>query len=140
MNPNLKPTVIGSTNYGGGLNRIQVGLQRNEYLELAAKAMDELLKLGQIDAPLWTPKVEGGGETLNLYEYTRAFSPLAGTKPLGFVSEATRARGVVSLSSVSLVESLLDAVSLLFVSLVNIPLINYNISENRIDGEKCSWA
>ncbi|KAI3793036.1 hypothetical protein L1987_35648 [Smallanthus sonchifolius] len=84
-------------------------IQRNGYLEQASKAMEELLKLGLVNAPLWTRNMEGGGETLNFEEYVRAFPPCLGTKPLGFVSEATRASSVVSMTSSALVEALLSA-------------------------------
>ncbi|CAI9274022.1 unnamed protein product [Lactuca saligna] len=83
--------------------------EKTKYRDLASSAMDELMKLGHVDAPLWNRNMETGGETLNFNEYGRSFPPLLGTKPLGFVSEASRATGVVSLRSLDLVEALLDA-------------------------------
>lgn len=76
--------------------------------------MEELLKLGQVNAPLWINNNEGGGETLNFDEYRRAFPPCFGSTPPGYVSEGTRASCVASMSSAALVESLLDAVTYLF--------------------------
>ncbi|KAL7613233.1 hypothetical protein Lser_V15G09333 [Lactuca serriola] len=84
-------------------------LEKTKYQDLASSAMDELMKLGHVDAPLWNQNMETGGETLNFNEYERSFPPLLGTKPLGFVSEASRATRVVSLRSLDLVEALLDA-------------------------------
>ncbi|KAJ0531387.1 putative transcription factor & lipid binding HD-SAD family [Helianthus annuus] len=86
-----------------------IPIQRNEYLVQASRAMEVLLKLGNVNAPLWNRNIEGGGETLNFVEYERAFPPSLGTKPPGFVSEATRARSVVPMTSSTLVEALLNA-------------------------------
>ncbi|KAJ0745119.1 putative transcription factor & lipid binding HD-SAD family [Helianthus annuus] len=87
-----------------------IPIQRNEYLVQASRAMEVLLKLGNVNAPLWNRNIEGRGETLNFVEYERAFPPSLGTKPPGFVSEAaTRARSVVPMTSSTLVEALLNA-------------------------------
>ncbi|KAF5788106.1 putative transcription factor & lipid binding HD-SAD family [Helianthus annuus] len=86
-----------------------IPIQRNEYLVQASRAMEVLLKLGNVNAPLWNRNIEGGGETLNFVEYERAFPPSLGTKPPGFISEATRARSVVPMTSSTLVEALLNA-------------------------------
>ncbi|MFS7980811.1 putative transcription factor & lipid binding HD-SAD family [Helianthus anomalus] len=86
-----------------------IPIQRNGYLVQASRAMEVLLKLGNVNAPLWNRNMEGGGETLNFVEYERAFPPCLGTKPPGFVSEATRARSVVPMTSSTLVEALLNA-------------------------------
>ncbi|KAF5788098.1 putative transcription factor & lipid binding HD-SAD family [Helianthus annuus] len=86
-----------------------IPIQRNEYLVQASRAMEVLLKLGNVNAPLWNRNIEGGGETLSFVEYERAFPPSLGTKPPGFVSEATRARSVVPMTSSTLVEALLNA-------------------------------
>ncbi|KAK1419784.1 hypothetical protein QVD17_29116 [Tagetes erecta] len=83
-------------------------IQRNTYLEHASNAMEELHKLGMLNVPFWSKNIEGGGETLNFEEYVRAFSPCLGPKPVGFLSEATRASGVVSMTCVALVEALMN--------------------------------
>ncbi|KAK9060895.1 hypothetical protein SSX86_018077 [Deinandra increscens subsp. villosa] len=95
-------------------SRLQHGYNNNNYyVEQASRAMEELLKLGLVNAPLWNENnimEGGGGETLNFEEYLRAFPTcLIGTKPPGFVSEATRASAVVSMSSLNLVAALLNA-------------------------------
>ncbi|PWA93896.1 START domain, Homeodomain-like protein [Artemisia annua] len=84
-------------------------VQRNGYLELALSAMDELVKLGQANTLLWSRNREGGGETLCLNEYVRRFPPILGPKPLRFVSECSKATTMVSMSSLDIVEALLDA-------------------------------
>ncbi|CAL5073188.1 unnamed protein product [Urochloa decumbens] len=96
---------------GGGMHD---GVDRSVLLELGLAAMEELMKLAQMDAPLWLPSSgsnEGGGalETLNLDEYRRAFARVFGPSPAGYVTEATREAGVAITSSVDLVDSLMDA-------------------------------
>ncbi|XP_022026470.1 homeobox-leucine zipper protein HDG1-like [Helianthus annuus] len=71
--------------------------------------MKELLKLGLVSVPLWNKNREGGGETLNFVEYVRAFPLCLGTKPFGFIYEATQASNMVSMTSSTLVEALLNA-------------------------------
>ncbi|XP_076883188.1 homeobox-leucine zipper protein ANTHOCYANINLESS 2-like [Bidens hawaiensis] len=88
--------------------RNEIDIQRNVYLEQASRAMEEILRLGLVNAPLWKRNKECGGETLELVEYVKAFTPCLGTKPPGFVSEATRASNVVPISGSTLVEALLN--------------------------------
>ncbi|XP_020531377.1 homeobox-leucine zipper protein ANTHOCYANINLESS 2 isoform X2 [Amborella trichopoda] len=85
-----------------------LGLERS-MLELALVAMDELVKMAQVDEPLWIRSLENGRETLNLEEYLDVFARCIGPKPVGFVTEATRETGVVILNSLALVETLMDA-------------------------------
>lgn len=92
---------------GGGADKSQ---ERFVLLELALTAMDELLKMAQMGEPLWIPGVDGSKETLNYDEYDRSVPCCIGTKPIGFVSEATRATGAVIINSLALVETLMDAV------------------------------
>ncbi|KAK6155754.1 hypothetical protein DH2020_010002 [Rehmannia glutinosa] len=85
-----------------------VPFDKSVFLELALAGMDELIKLAQIDGPLWFRNLEGTGESLNLEEYTKTFSPCVGEKPSHFVTEATRATGTVIINGVTLVETLMD--------------------------------
>lgn len=92
-------------------------IDKSVFLELATSAVDELVKMAQMDEPLWIPNVPLPGspakETLNYEEYLKTFSPTIGVKPPGFVSEASRDSGIVtSDGSVELMESLLDEVVL----------------------------
>ncbi|XP_076953061.1 homeobox-leucine zipper protein ROC5-like [Bidens hawaiensis] len=89
--------------------RNKVDIQRNGYFEQASRAVEEILRLGLVNAPLWKRNKEGGGETLEFVEYVKAFTPCLGTKPPGFVSEATRASSVVPISGSTLVKALLNA-------------------------------
>ncbi|KAG9148763.1 hypothetical protein Leryth_013443 [Lithospermum erythrorhizon] len=85
------------------------GIERTMYLELALAAMGELFRMAQTDEPLWIRNSESGGETLNYDEYTRTFTPCNGTKPNGYVSEASRDTGSVIINSLALVETLMDS-------------------------------
>ncbi|XP_076953065.1 homeobox-leucine zipper protein ANTHOCYANINLESS 2-like [Bidens hawaiensis] len=89
--------------------RNEIYIQKNGYLEQASRAMEEILRLGLVNAPLWKRNKEGGGETLEFVEYVKAFTPCLDTKPPGFVSEATRASSMVPISGSALVEALLNA-------------------------------
>ncbi|KAL8265513.1 hypothetical protein R6Q59_023643 [Mikania micrantha] len=91
---------------GGGLD---LQYEKSMFLDLALNAMDELMKLGQVNSPLWLGNMDGGGEVLDLDEYLRNFPLCLGMKPHGYVSEASRATGVVMINSLALIEALLDA-------------------------------
>ncbi|MCE5166978.1 Homeobox-leucine zipper protein roc5, partial [Datura stramonium] len=86
-----------------------MSLERYVYLELALAAMDELVKMAQIDDPLWLRSREGGGEELNHEEYMRTFTPCIVLKPNTFVSDASRQTGMVIINSLALVETLMDS-------------------------------
>lgn len=96
----------------GAMHGAADGVDRTVLLELGLAAMEELMKVAQMDEPLWLRSPDGGGglETLNFDEYHRAFARLFGPSPAGYVAEATRETGVAITSSVDLVDSLMDAV------------------------------
>ncbi|KAI4303347.1 hypothetical protein MLD38_038992 [Melastoma candidum] len=106
------PSVGGGKQARPGLGGVDRSLERTMLLELALAAMDELLKLAQMDEPLWIRGGAGGGrELLNEEEYVRAFSPpCIGVRPGGgFASEASRESGVAIINSLALVETLMDS-------------------------------
>ena len=84
------------------------------FVQLAMRAMDELVKMAQMNEPLWIPSVSSPGsstvETLNWKEYSKTFLPCVGVKPIGFVSEASRESGIVNIDSAALVEFFMDEV------------------------------
>jgi len=84
-------------------------------LNLAMDALNELFRLYENDKPLWVSSLDGGGETLNIKEYARLFTPLIGTKPEHFTTEATRASGTVADTSLALVNIIMDKVRRLFI-------------------------
>ncbi|XVE58587.1 hypothetical protein DITRI_Ditri04bG0181600 [Diplodiscus trichospermus] len=82
---------------------------RSAFVDVAMAAMDEFIKMAQLETPLWIKGLDGGIETLNLEEYRRTFSSFTGMKPMGYTTEATRDTGLVFLRSLALVETLMDA-------------------------------
>ncbi|XVF53651.1 hypothetical protein PTKIN_Ptkin05aG0115800 [Pterospermum kingtungense] len=82
---------------------------RSAFGDVALAAMDELMKMAQMDNPLWVKGLNGGMETLNLEEYKRTFSFFSGMKPSGYRTEATKQTGLVFLRGLALVETLMDA-------------------------------
>ena len=47
---------------------------RSAFVMFVLAAMDELIKMTQMDNPLWIRGLDGGMETLNLEEYRKTFS------------------------------------------------------------------
>ncbi|XVE64183.1 hypothetical protein DITRI_Ditri07aG0081300 [Diplodiscus trichospermus] len=86
----------------------EMAYDRSAFVEVALAAMDELIKMAQIDDPLWVKGLDGGVETLNHEEYRRTFSSCI-MKPSGYATEATRDTGLVFLRGLALVEILMDA-------------------------------
>ncbi|KAI3942244.1 hypothetical protein MKW92_006411 [Papaver armeniacum] len=83
--------------------------ENSMYLDLAFVATKELLRMALTNEPLWIPPgSDGGREKFNHDEYMRMFTPCIGAKPNGFVSEATRETTMVSISSVALLETLMN--------------------------------
>ncbi|KAL1555077.1 homeobox-leucine zipper protein ANTHOCYANINLESS 2-like isoform X2 [Salvia divinorum] len=95
---------------GPALNMVNFSapFDKSLFLELAMAGISELIKLAQLDSPLWFRSLEGNGESLNLEEYAKMFSPCIGVKPNHFVTEATRATSNVMINSMQLVEALMD--------------------------------
>lgn len=87
----------------------EVPYDRSLFIDLALAAMDELIKIAQIDSPLWMT-MDGGKDALKHEEYMRTFSPCIGVKPSSFVTEATRETGIVIINSLALAETLMDVV------------------------------
>ncbi|GMI75276.1 homeodomain GLABROUS 2 [Hibiscus trionum] len=77
-------------------------------VELAVAAMEELIRMAQMDEPLWMASLDGSTCVLNEEEYIRTFPSGIGPKPNGFISEASRETAVVIMNHISLVEILMD--------------------------------
>lgn len=84
--------------------------EKSIFLDLAVCAMNELIKMAEADAPLWTRIFDGTREMLNHEEYVRIFSPLIGSTPRNFVPEGSRETGFVLINSLAAVEILMDVV------------------------------
>ncbi|GJN09427.1 hypothetical protein PR202_ga27433 [Eleusine coracana subsp. coracana] len=76
-------------------------------VELAVAAMDELVRMAQLDAPLWGMATSGA--QLDEEEYTRMFPGGIGPRQYGLRPEASRDSAVVIMTRDSLVEILMDA-------------------------------
>jgi homeobox-leucine zipper protein len=85
-------------------------------IELAVAAMEELIRMAQMDEPLWMNSLDGIDAVLNEDEYIRIFPHGIGPKPTGFKCEASRESAVVIMNHINLVEYLMDVVSFLLVS------------------------
>lgn len=80
-------------------------------VELAVAAMEELVKMAQMDEPLWIPGLDGTSRMLSEDEYVRIFPRGIGPKPTGFKCEASRETAVVIMNHINLVEILMDVVN-----------------------------
>jgi hypothetical protein len=84
-------------------------------MELAASSMTELVKMCQMNEPLWIRNGENDRQVLNFDEHARLFSwPLNLKQRSELRTEATRDSAVVIMNSVTLVDAFLDAVSFFF--------------------------
>ena len=93
---------------------VQSDADKPMIVELAVAAMEELVRMAQLDEPLWNAPAGLDGsaaeETLNEEEYARLFPAGLGPKPYGLNSEASRDSAVVIMTHANLVEILMDVV------------------------------
>ena len=80
--------------------------------DIAANAMEEMLRLLQTNEPLWIKSTNDGRDVLNLESYERIF-PSANThfKSPNVRIEASRDSGVVIMNGLALVDMFMDSVS-----------------------------
>ncbi|BAF15865.1 homeobox-leucine zipper protein ROC2 isoform 1 [Oryza sativa Japonica Group] len=105
--------------FGGGgagelLRGVQSEVDKPMIVELAVAAMEELVRMAQLDEPLWSvaPPLDATAaamETLSEEEYARMFPRGLGPKQYGLRSEASRDSAVVIMTHANLVEILMDA-------------------------------
>lgn len=77
-------------------------------IELAVAAMEELVRMAQLNEPLWCSQGSGGSEVLNEEEYVQNFPRGIGQRPFGLKAEASRETAVVIMNHINLVEILMD--------------------------------
>ncbi|GAB2285285.1 Homeobox-leucine zipper protein hdg2 [Dionaea muscipula] len=105
---------VGGEAYGAGdLLRSITGptdADKPMIVELAVAAMEELIRMAQMNEPLWiNPGLDGTTSVLNEEEYIRMFPRGIGPKPEGYKSEASRETAVVVImNQINLVEILMD--------------------------------
>ncbi|WVZ94669.1 hypothetical protein U9M48_040534 [Paspalum notatum var. saurae] len=85
----------------------QLDADKPMIVELAVAAMDELLRMARLDAPLWG--VGAAGAQLDEEEYGRVFPGGLGPRQYGLRPEASRDGAVVIMTRDSLIEILMDA-------------------------------
>ncbi|KAL6659409.1 hypothetical protein ACP70R_003449 [Stipagrostis hirtigluma subsp. patula] len=85
----------------------QLDADKPMIVELAVAAMDELVRMARLDAPLWG--VGAAGAQLDEEEYGRMFPGGLGPRQYGLRPEASRDGAVVIMTRDSLVEILMDA-------------------------------
>ncbi|GAB4857867.1 hypothetical protein Ancab_015772 [Ancistrocladus abbreviatus] len=80
-------------------------------MELAMSSVDELMKMCQLDEPLWIRSNNSAMEMLNVEEHSRIFPwPMNLKQHYNELrTEATRSRALVIMNSVNLVDAFLDA-------------------------------
>ncbi|KAF5741444.1 homeobox-leucine zipper protein HDG2-like isoform X1 [Tripterygium wilfordii] len=103
----------GGEMFGGAGDLLRSLTAPNEHdkpmiIELAVAAMEELMRMAQMNEPLWMTSIDGSTTMLNEDEYLRTFPRGIGLKPSGFRSEASRETAVVIMNHISLVEILMD--------------------------------
>ncbi|CAA2983402.1 homeobox-leucine zipper HDG1-like isoform X3 [Olea europaea subsp. europaea] len=103
----IDPELPTGLDFGNWVTSVDVPFNKSMFQDLALAAMDELIKLAQLDSPLWFRNLDGS-QTLNLKEYASTISPCLGMKPDHFVTEATKATGTVIINSVALAETLMN--------------------------------
>ncbi|XP_040379295.1 homeobox-leucine zipper protein ROC2 isoform X2 [Oryza brachyantha] len=112
--------VVPGDMFGGGasagelLRGVQSEVDKPMIVELAVAAMEELVRMAQLEEPLWSaaaPALDAPAalETLNEEEYARMFPRGLGPKQYGLRSEASRDSAVVIMTHANLVEILMDA-------------------------------
>jgi homeobox-leucine zipper protein len=79
--------------------------------DVAANAMEELLRLLQTNEPLWMKSSADGRDVLNLDSYQRIFPRAIHLKNPNVRIEASRDSGVVIMNGVALVDMFMDSVS-----------------------------
>ncbi|KAL1220430.1 Homeobox-leucine zipper protein HDG3 [Cardamine amara subsp. amara] len=77
-------------------------------IELAIRAMEELMTMSQVVEPLWMGGVNGSSLVLNLEEYSRTFQMGLGPRLNEFRTEASRDTAIVPMNSMHIVEGLMN--------------------------------
>lgn len=87
------------------------GLEKARVMEIAKKAIEEVVKMADSGEPLWIRSFETGRELLNYDEYMKQFAGEYEQQPKGEI-EASRESGVVFVDLHRLVQSFMDVVNI----------------------------
>ena len=103
---NPPQTLLGvALSWPGGIS----GTDKAAVMDLADSALQEILVMVQAEEPLWM-KRGVGDQALDTDAYTKRFSGRMGMQTPGLVTEASRHTGVATMSSLVLLDALMDAV------------------------------
>ncbi|CAN6478897.1 unnamed protein product [Victoria cruziana] len=78
-------------------------------VEVATNAMEEFIRMSQMEEPLWVKSVADGREILNLEVYERMFSRPSQSKAPDVRTEASKDSGLVIMNGMAFVDVLVDA-------------------------------
>ncbi|XP_077230301.1 homeobox-leucine zipper protein ROC8-like [Tasmannia lanceolata] len=84
-------------------------MEKSLMAEIAANAMQELIRLLQTDEPLWMKSASDGSDVLNLDSYERIFPRPNHLKNLDIRIEASRASDMVIMNGMALVDMFMDS-------------------------------
>lgn len=96
-------------------------------IEVAKTAAHELFVLADSSGPLWLAVPGGSFEVLNKMAYAQTFPGQISVGTIGLKTEATRASAVVMLDPKSIVEYLMDAVSVMSMLNTIVDFLNANL-------------
>nr|AEI99593.1 HD-Zip IV transcription factor GL9H1 [Triticum turgidum subsp. durum] len=77
--------------------------------ELAQSAMHEFVVLSESGGPLWMPVPGGSLDVLNKMAYAQTFGAGSSANAIGFMTEATRADGMVMMDAKQIVDYIMDS-------------------------------
>ncbi|XP_077234592.1 homeobox-leucine zipper protein HDG11-like [Tasmannia lanceolata] len=84
-------------------------MEKSLMAQIAASAMDELIRLLQTDEPLWMKSATDGRDVLNLDSYERIFPRQGRLKNPDIQVEASRASDMVIMNGLALVDMFMDS-------------------------------
>lgn len=88
-------------------------LEKPLMMDIASNAMEEVIRLAQVDEPLWVKSGSDGKEILQLETYDRMFKRSGNQLKFPDVRiEASRGSAVVVMDATTLIDMFMDAVSL----------------------------
>ncbi|KAF5198278.1 Homeobox-leucine zipper protein hdg5 [Thalictrum thalictroides] len=102
------PPMPDNSNFAG--SNLIMEQDKHMAIEFAMNAMDELMKMCQMNEPLWIPNNNGTKEMLNMEEHAKMFPWQTNLKQQHSQcrTEATRDSAVVIMNSITLVDAFLD--------------------------------
>ncbi|PIA58672.1 hypothetical protein AQUCO_00500546v1 [Aquilegia coerulea] len=102
------PSMQENSNFAG--SNLIMEQDKHMALQFAMNAMDELMKMCQMNEPLWIPNNSGTKEMLNMEEHAKMFPWLTNFKQQHSQvrTEATRDSAVVIMNSITLTDAFLD--------------------------------